>query len=223
MLAPKIPYFFKLKPLRNCQGGKSAVQGAVEQLFCAFWDVRHDFRHVCPNSWSNFTKPLAICSPEMQGLFCRRPWVPWVPWVGRLRLRPEELKPQEVTKILMADARLKQWEQACYRLFQWMQWMPETRLFPSPNLYHYNAVMSACQKAAAWESSLKVLEVMQLHGPAPDVVSYNITLSSCEKVGQWQWAVWLLHTMPLLKVRPDSISFSTAMSSCEAFGRPVSK
>lgn len=159
----------------------------------------------------------------MRGLFCRLgPWVPWVPWpqwVGRLRMRPEELKPQEVTKILMADARLKQWEQACSRLFQWM---PETRLFPSPNLYHYNAVMSACQKAAAWESSLKVLEVMQLHGPAPDVVSYNITLSSCEKVGQWQWAVWLLHTMPLLKVKPDSISFSTAMSSCEAFGRPVS-
>ena len=148
----------------------------------------------------------------MRGVVCRRPLVPW-------RLT-EELKPQEVTKILMADARLKQWEQACSRLFHWM---PETRLFPSPNLYHYNAVMSACQKAAAWESSLKVLEVMQLHGPMPDVVSYNITLSSCEKAEQWQWAVWLLHTMPLLKVKPDSISLSTAMSSCEAFGRPVSK
>jgi hypothetical protein len=55
-------HIFKLK-LRKCQENLRC-SGAVEQLFCAFWDVRHDFLpmfvRLCPNSWSNFTKPLAI-------------------------------------------------------------------------------------------------------------------------------------------------------------------
>eukprot|EP00438_Fugacium_kawagutii_P035645 Skav208361 [mRNA] locus=scaffold1964:364436:365666:- [translate_table: standard] len=119
--------------------------------------------------------------------------------------RIKGMKPWEVTQILMADARSKRWEDACNRLFE----MPRMRLSPV-NLYHFNAVSLACQRAVAWQSSLKLLDLQESGRPAPDVISYNTTLSACAKAERWPWALWLLRTM---KVEADSISCSAATSA----------
>lgn len=131
---------------------------------------------------------------------------------GRIKVMPG-MKPREVTQILMADAKSKRWEDACNRLFETM---PRMRL--SPNLYHFNAASFACQRAVAWQSSLKLLDLQtrSRSRPAPDVISYNTTLSACAKAERWPWALYLLRTM---KVDANSISYSAATSACEASGR----
>ena len=45
--------------------------------------------------------------------------------------------------------------------------------------------MSVCQKAVAWQISLKVFEELHME-LAPDRISYNIILNSCEK-GRWDF------------------------------------
>lgn len=46
--------------------------------------------------------------------------------------------------------------------------------------------MSVCQKAVAWQISLKVFEELQHVELEPDRISYNIILNSCEK-GHWDF------------------------------------
>ena len=47
----------------------------------------------------------------------------------------------------------------------------------APNVYHYNAVISACEKGGQWQRALALLDEMRAVGVAPDVITFNAAIS----------------------------------------------
>ena len=63
---------------------------------------------------------------------------------------------------------------------------------------HVNAAISACEKAARWETALELLGSLRRaarDGLAPDVVSFNSAISACEKAARWEEALETMEQM----------------------------
>ena len=89
----------------------------------------------------------------------------------------------------------------------------------APNVFSFNAAISACEKAAKWPFSLCLLEQMVEIRLQMDVISLNAAISSCEKAGEWQQALVLFHGMLNWKLHRDLISYSAVISCCEKAGQ----
>ncbi|CAJ1417149.1 unnamed protein product, partial [Effrenium voratum] len=70
-----------------------------------------------------------------------------------------------------------------------------------------NAVISACEKAAAWQAAVEAER-----GGGPSLVGCNSLLSACEKGSQWQMALHLLLSLPR-EVIPDEITFNAVLGA----------
>eukprot|EP00438_Fugacium_kawagutii_P019455 Skav230458 [mRNA] locus=scaffold186:48969:49418:+ [translate_table: standard] len=89
-----------------------------------------------------------------------------------------------------------------------------------PNIFSFNAAISACEKAAKWQTALGLLENLAELRLTADVITVNAALSSCEKApGEWQQALWLFHVMTSWQLQADQISYSSAISCCEKAGQ----
>ena len=95
----------------------------------------------------------------------------------------------------------------------------ETEQKIAPNVFSFNAAISACEKAAKWPFSLCLLEKMVEIRLQMDVISLNAAISSCEKAGEWQQALVLFHGMLNWKLHRDLISYSAVISCCEKAGQ----
>ena len=88
-----------------------------------------------------------------------------------------------------------------------------------PNVFHYSAAISACEKGGQWQRALALLGEMRAARVVPDVITFNAAISACEKGGQWQRALALLDEMRAARVAPNVITFSAAISACEKGGQ----
>ena len=89
----------------------------------------------------------------------------------------------------------------------------------TPNVFHYSAAISACEKGGQWQRALALLDEMRAKGVAPNVITFSAAISACEKGGQWQRALALLDEMRAKGVAPNVITFSAAISACEKGGQ----
>ncbi|CAE8607128.1 unnamed protein product, partial [Polarella glacialis] len=85
--------------------------------------------------------------------------------------------------------------------------------------FHYNAAISACEKARQWDLALALLGKMPSMRVTPDEISYNAAISASSKGGQWQLVFRLLSSMPDMRLTPDKISYSAANGACEKGGQ----
>ena len=65
----------------------------------------------------------------------------------------------------------------------------------APNVFTYNALISACERSKQAERTLGLFEAMQRQGVVPDVITYNALVSACEKGKQPEQALELFEAM----------------------------
>ena len=66
-----------------------------------------------------------------------------------------------------------------------------------PNVFTYNAGISACEKqeVGRWEVAVRLLREMEERDIKPDACSYNSCIVSCGKAGRWELSLQLLREM----------------------------
>ena len=88
-----------------------------------------------------------------------------------------------------------------------------------PNVFHYSAAITACEKCGQWRRGLALLDEMRASRVTPNDYSFNAAISACEKGGQWRRALDLLDEMRASRVTPDAFSFNATISACEKGGQ----
>ena len=61
-----------------------------------------------------------------------------------------------------------------------------------PDVFAYNAAMSACEKCEQWQQALGLLAETRSANVLPNVITYNAAISACEEWEQWLPALGLL-------------------------------
>ena len=117
------------------------------------------------------------------------------------------------------EEKASQWEAAIALLQEMIGRQGEAKQKIAPNIFSFNAAISACEKAAKWPFSLCLLEKMLEIRLQMDVISLNAAISSCEKAGEWQQALVLFYGMLNWKLQRDLISYSAVISCCEKAGQ----
>ena len=63
------------------------------------------------------------------------------------------------------------------------------------NTFHYNSMISVCEKVRDYNKALQLLDEMQRKGVEKNEVTFSSAISACEKCGQWRKALDLLDQM----------------------------
>ena len=63
------------------------------------------------------------------------------------------------------------------------------------NTFHYNSMISACEKVRDYNKALRLLDEMKEKKVAKNEVTFSSAISACEKCGQWRTALDLLDQM----------------------------
>mmetsp|Transcript_5102 Transcript_5102/g.14675 ORF Transcript_5102/g.14675 Transcript_5102/m.14675 type:complete len:1035 (-) Transcript_5102:490-3594(-) len=92
-------------------------------------------------------------------------------------------------------------------------WM-EKRKLPR-NVFHYNSLISVCEKTRDWRRALDLLTDMERAGVQKNEVTFSSAISACEKSGNWQVAIDLLDKMKAEGVKQTPIAYNAAISACE--------
>jgi pentatricopeptide repeat protein len=93
------------------------------------------------------------------------------------------------------------------------QWMDQ-RSIPR-NVFHFNSLISVCEKMKDWQRALKLLDQMEKEGVEKNEVTFSSAISSCEKSGQWRTAIDLLQRMKKEGIGRTAIAYNAAISACE--------
>ncbi|CAJ1387065.1 unnamed protein product, partial [Effrenium voratum] len=82
----------------------------------------------------------------------------------------------------------------------------------------FNAAISACETAGAWQEALGLLARLSLRRLRKSVISFNGCLSACVRCAQWRFCLELLQAMARQDVPPNAISFNATITACEKTG-----
>ena len=63
------------------------------------------------------------------------------------------------------------------------------------NTFHYNSMISVCEKVRDYNKALRLLDEMNQKKVAKNEVTFSSAISACEKCGQWRNALDLLDQM----------------------------
>jgi len=96
--------------------------------------------------------------------------------------------------------------------FVW-QWMDQRDI--QKNVFHYNSLISVCEKVKNHKRALHLLGEMEKHGIRKNEVTFSSAISACEKAGQWRVALDLLERMKREGVGRTAIAYNAAISACE--------
>ncbi|CAN0377006.1 unnamed protein product, partial [Discosporangium mesarthrocarpum] len=80
-----------------------------------------------------------------------------------------------------------------------------------PDVFTYGTLLSACDKANAWEVALRLLDEMQEN--APNVVCYTAVISACNKGRREDISEELWRQMLLDGIQPNNNAYSAIMAS----------
>lgn len=102
-------------------------------------------------------------------------------------------------------------------VYAWMRNHEEVK----PNVFHLNALISACDRCGSWNTALRFLGELRALGLEPDTITFSTLISACSRGRRWDLGLQLLETMTAAKVVPNIITFNALISSCEKAGRPL--
>jgi len=100
------------------------------------------------------------------------------------------------------DAALKVWG-----------WMREAKIERS--VFHYNSLISVCEKCRDWRMALDLMKEMDEQGMEKNQITYSSAISACEKSGNFQVAIDLLDRMEKDCDGKSVIPYNAAISACE--------
>eukprot|EP00533_Pseudo-nitzschia_delicatissima_P000321 CAMPEP_0116104202 /NCGR_PEP_ID=MMETSP0327-20121206/14318_1 /TAXON_ID=44447 /ORGANISM="Pseudo-nitzschia delicatissima, Strain B596" /LENGTH=1065 /DNA_ID=CAMNT_0003596415 /DNA_START=80 /DNA_END=3277 /DNA_ORIENTATION=- len=83
------------------------------------------------------------------------------------------------------------------------------------NTFHYNSMISACEKVRDYNKALRLLDEMKEKKVAKNEVTFSSAISACEKCGQWRTALDLLDQMKKEGAGQTAIAYNAAISACE--------
>jgi len=83
------------------------------------------------------------------------------------------------------------------------------------NTFHYNSMISACEKVRDYKKALRLLDEMKEKKVAKNEVTFSSAISACEKCGQWRTALDLLDQMKKEGAGQTAIAYNAAISACE--------
>eukprot|EP00934_Nitzschia_sp_Nitz4_P007903 Nitzschia sp. Nitz4//scaffold9_size221794//31510//35086//NITZ4_001323-RA/size221794-augustus-gene-0.121-mRNA-1//1//CDS//3329560932//7893//frame0 len=83
------------------------------------------------------------------------------------------------------------------------------------NTFHYNSMISVCEKVREYRKALGLLEEMTAKGVEKNEVTFSSAISACEKCGQWRTALDLLDQMKQEGTGQTAIAYNAAISACE--------
>lgn len=72
-------------------------------------------------------------------------------------------------------------------------WMDTVNI--EKNTFHYNSMISCCEKVRDYSRALRLLDDMKSKVIAKNEVTFSSAISACEKCGQWRVALDLLEQM----------------------------
>ena len=88
----------------------------------------------------------------------------------------------------------------------------------APNVYHYNALITACQRTQQWSTALHLLSEMRAQGLPADTITYSSVISACGRGRRWDMALEVLALMQQQGVDVNIITVNAVVSSCEKAG-----
>lgn len=93
------------------------------------------------------------------------------------------------------------------------QWMDSAGI--EKNVFHYNAMISVCEKTKDHRRAMQLLDEMDSKGIRKNQVTFSSAISACEKAGQWRDALRLFDQMKANGVDRTAIAYNAAISACE--------
>lgn len=114
-----------------------------------------------------------------------------------------------VTTIISQLARRRNLE-AAMEVWRWMDFAKIER-----SAFHYNALISVCEKCRDWRMALDVLRQMEEQGIQKNEITFSSAISACEKSGNYQIAIDLLDQMERECEAKSVIPYNAAISACE--------
>ena len=114
-----------------------------------------------------------------------------------------------VTAVLSQLARRREMG-AALAVWRWMD-----RRGIKRNVFHYNSLISVCEKMKNWERAMNLLDQMEREGVKKNEVTFSSAISACEKSGNWKTALELLKRMRDEGVQQTAIAYNAAISACE--------
>jgi len=92
-------------------------------------------------------------------------------------------------------------------------WMDKASI--DKNTFHYNSMISCCEKVRDYNRALRLMEEMSSRVVAKNEVTFSSAISACEKCGQWRPALDLLTQMKKEGVGKTAIAYNACISACE--------
>lgn len=83
------------------------------------------------------------------------------------------------------------------------------------NTFHYNSMISVCEKVRDYRKALNILDEMTDKNVSKNEVTFSSAISACEKCGQWRIALDLLDQMKREGAGQTAIAYNAAISACE--------
>jgi len=92
-------------------------------------------------------------------------------------------------------------------------WIDHVRI--AKNTFHYNSMISVCEKIRDHKKALRLLDEMKEKKIPKNEVTFSSAISACEKCGQWRSAIDLLDQMKKEGTGRTAIAYNAAISACE--------
>merc|ERR1711971_375985 len=83
-----------------------------------------------------------------------------------------------------------------------------------PNAITYSSSVSACERDAAWDLALGVLDLMRGAGIEVDVVICSSAISALSEGHQWQAALFEFSLLRERRALPDLVAYGAALGAC---------
>eukprot|EP00913_Durusdinium_trenchii_P004754 g4415.t1 len=140
-------------------------------------------------------------------------------------MRHKHLDPDSVNRgIVMHAMRNEGWEsglslldggasEKAHRHLSVQLWKDMLDTSLQPDEISHNAVISAVEKCALWQSALNLLNSM--YQVQPTVISYAATARALARVQRWKEVLHLLNEVAKNWIEADSFVFNAAISACE--------
>lgn len=83
------------------------------------------------------------------------------------------------------------------------------------NVFHYNSLISVCEKMKDWKGALDLLYEMDRKNITKNEVTFSAAISACEKAKNYKAALALLDQMEHERIYRTAIAYNAAISACE--------
>jgi len=120
-----------------------------------------------------------------------------------------DVSPKTVCKIISDFGRQKDIDKAM-AVFMWLE-----RSQYEPNLFHFNAIISACEKSGFWYTALLMLAEIRARNIRPDTITYSTLISACGKGKRSDLALQLFEEMKSNRIPANVITYNALISTCE--------